>query len=72
MTRCKFICNSKREYKTGDIVAFDYAFSAVYGDSPDNKEFWHYTPAGQLNVSVVKDGTFEVGKSYFLDIHEAV
>lgn len=68
MVRCKFVCMSRREYKSGSDIVYDYEFNAVYGDSPENKEFWKWTPTGKLNVSTVKDKTFEVGKEYYVDL----
>jgi hypothetical protein len=73
VVRCKFVCTSKREYKIySDGFAYEYEFSAVTGDgSEENKSFWKWTPAGKLTVSVVTDGRFKVGASYFLDLSEA-
>lgn len=73
--RCKFVCQSKRVFKnygdTGPLL-YDYKFSAVYGGrdgaSEENKSFWQYTPSGELSVTSVKDGTFEVGREYYLDL----
>lgn len=56
----------------GNAPAYDYEFVAVTNDkTPENKMFWMFTPAGRLNVSTVKDGTFEVGKDYYLDLFAA-
>lgn len=73
-TRCKFTCVSRREFIgwAGDKkILFDYEFNVVTGDSLENKKFWEWTPSGKLNVATVKDGTFEVGRSYYIDISEA-
>lgn len=76
MTRCKFKCDSKREFKSMDKVLYDYVFSAVYGGgtnpSPENKMFWEWTPSGNLNVTAVKEGSFKIGQEYYIDISEAV
>lgn len=70
--RCKFRCDSKRTFISNNKTLYDYIFSAVYGGSNDasdeNKKFWEWTPSGQFNVSTVKDGQFEPGKEYYLDI----
>jgi hypothetical protein len=73
MTRCKFVCTSKREYQGwgGHARLYEYEFNAVTGGSDDNQKFFAATPAGSLKVSTVTDGTFEVGKEYFLDLHVA-
>lgn len=71
--RCKFKCLSKREFQdyANQAVCYDYKFCAVIGSanaSDENKKFWKYTPSGELNVTTVMDGTFEVGKEYYLDL----
>ena len=72
IVRCKFVCNSKREYKSGADTCYDYEFTAVYGDkSEENKRFWKWTPAGKLNVSTVFNDQFQPGKEYYLDLIEA-
>lgn len=72
--RCKFICQSKREYRGWagqghDAPLYDYEFTAVTdGKSEENKMFFAFTPSGRLNVSTVTDGQFQVGKPYYLDL----
>lgn len=69
ITRCKFTCRSKREHISYDqTVYYDYEFSAVTGNSPENKLFWKWTPSGSLVVSTVIDGTFKLGKDYYIDL----
>lgn len=70
MIRCKFTCQSKREYlQFGSGPAFDYEFSAITNDkTPENKLFWQYTPSGKLHVATVKDGSFQIGKDYYIDL----
>lgn len=69
ITRCKFVCNLKDE-KTGYSC-----FSPVYSGSEENKQFFKYTPGGELrfftvNASVYNN--FEMGKEYYIDISEAL
>lgn len=48
--------------------------SAVFDGSPENKEFFKYTPTGTLNLGVVNEvaaAAFEVGKEYYLDFTPA-
>lgn len=75
-TRCKFRCESKTEYKTrlvdGERSLFDYKFTAVYGDSPENQKFWEWTPAGALNVTAAKSNVFVHGREYYIDISDTV
>lgn len=68
-TRCKFTCVSKREFISyPNKVVFDYEFNVVTGDSLENNKFWEWTPSGKLSVTCVKDGTFEIGGDYYIDI----
>ena len=72
--RCKFVCTETgqvRSHNTENPVLHSAKFSAVYGDSPENKEFFMYTPAAELSLGIVKKQHFEVGKEYYLDITEA-
>lgn len=81
MTRCKFQCMAvtKRlqsvhnpesgKYEPGFV--YDAQFNVVYDGSEENKRFFASTPTGQLTVGTIREGTFEPGKSYYLDITEA-
>ncbi len=66
--RCKFKCESKTEYISWNKTLYSYKFSAVTNGSEENQKFWEYTPGGNLAVECVKDGTFQVGKEYYLDL----
>jgi hypothetical protein len=73
-TRAKFTCTSVRKYKgwTGTSpFLYEAEFSAVTGDSEENKQFFGSTPTGSLKVSTVREDHFEPGKSYYLDFSEA-
>ncbi|WP_236293118.1 hypothetical protein [Paenibacillus allorhizoplanae] len=42
--------------------------------SEENKDFWKYTPAGQIQMSVDNEKAqeqFEVGKEYYVDFTPA-
>lgn len=72
-TRCKFVCTREEKYKgwsgqSASPFLYNYKFSAVTGDSSENKKFFEATPSGELNVSTVRENFFEVGKEYYLDI----
>lgn len=73
--RCKFRCTSitKRENwdKSKGPFLYDYEFSAVTGDSDENKSFFAATPSGSLKVGTVKDDIFVPGQAYYLDITPA-
>ncbi|MBO6771734.1 MULTISPECIES: hypothetical protein [unclassified Thalassospira] len=65
--RCKFTCDSKSETVDGITVCF----TPVTSGSSENKEFFKYTPWGELKIGTLnKDAAarFEVGKEYFLDL----
>ena len=71
--RTKFKCHSKREYYgLNKQLEYEYQFSAVKDGSPEKKNFWKFTPAGNVSVSTVFIDTFQVGKEYYLDFIEAV
>ena len=75
MVRCKYSCQSvtKRRHwdKNEKHFLFEAEFSAVYGDSEENKKFFEATPSGNLKVGTYKEDLFEPGKEYFIDISEA-
>lgn len=77
-TRCKFACQSvtkARNWHRGpDDPEFVYSarFSAVTDGSEENKKFFHFTPSGMLEIATYKEDIFTPGKSYYLDILEAV
>lgn len=72
--RCKFRCQSMtKRLEYGDISkpVWDFEMYAVTDGSPENKEFFKYTPSGSLKVTTVTSEAFEVGKCYYLDINLA-
>jgi hypothetical protein len=50
---------------------FNYSFSPVYGNSPENKEFFAATPSGEVKLGSVKADLFVPGKEYYIDFTEA-
>lgn len=67
-TRAKFECTSKTETKDN---GWSYILQAVVGDSEENKKFFKWTPGGNINIFVVRDDVFNVGKQYYVDFTEA-
>lgn len=64
--RCKVVCNAKVPYEDSVYLYF----SVVYTGSEENKQFFKYTPGGQINLNVVSKATcdkYEVGKEYYID-----
>lgn len=71
--RCKFKCTSITEranYPEGKV--WDAKLDVVTSGSDENKDFFKYTPNGQMNVACIRQNSFEVGKEYYIDITEAV
>lgn len=67
MVRCKFRCVSKTFNSNGYHVKME---PVVYG-SPENEEFFRYTPFGVLEIGTINDEAakeFTPGKEYLLDI----
>lgn len=65
--RAKFLCVEKKETKDGNKNIFSYLFYPVTSGSDENKEFYHYTPSGKLELNSIKSNLFEVGKEFYLD-----
>ena len=65
----KFKCIKKIQTENGTEVVM----KPVTGDSPENKEFFKWTPFGELNMGTVNENVskqFEVGKEYYLTFEE--
>lgn len=75
MTRAKFFLVSKTEYAIQNVgrQSFSLEFQPVYGDTEENKKFWHATPSGLLKLHVKPEVAelFEPGKQYYIDITPA-
>lgn len=70
--RCKFKCQSKREYTSMGKKLFDYQFNAVMDGSDENKKFWEWTPSGSITVTSVKADDFKIDGEYYVDFSPAV
>ena len=71
--RCKFTCYEVGQSKGWNEVPVLYKarFAAVATGSEENKAFFAATPSGTLELGTVREGHFEVGKDYYLDITPA-
>lgn len=69
--RCKFTCREMTP-TPGENPTYFAKFFPVYDGSEENKEFFRYTPAGQIELSTINGPYFEVGKDYYIDISPAV
>lgn len=71
MVRAKFVCESKQDVPGSGA---QITLRPVYSGSEENKEFFKYTPAGQVQLSVVNEKAadqFEIGKEYYVDFTPA-
>lgn len=68
--RAKFTCvKAEKSYDSGQVE-----LEPVIDGSPENEEFYKWTPGGRIHLGVVNDAAFErfeVGKSYYVDFTEA-
>jgi hypothetical protein len=64
-SRAKFKCKVVTIYEDSKEISL----SAVTGSSEENKNFWNYTPSGELKMQI--DGPasemFVPGKEYYID-----
>ncbi len=73
-TRAKFRCHSLEEVKNseGVVEGRTAKFHPVYGDTPENKEFFKASPGGSLELYYVNPNVkIEANKEYYLDLTEA-
>jgi hypothetical protein len=69
----------RAKFKVSQIAKTMYGHHTIHlvpvtGDSPENKEFFKWTPGGQIELNCVNDAAteqFEVGKEYYVDFTKA-
>jgi hypothetical protein len=76
MMRCKVACELKQPYlnDAGEVEGFYLSFCPIYAGSPENEEFFRYTPGGTVAFNVLNKAAaekFEVRKEYYLDFTPA-
>jgi hypothetical protein len=71
-TRCKIVCQAvtKTLYADGEF-GYESRFSFVTSGSPENEQFYKWTPGGEVRVAITKNDVFVPGKQYYLDFVEA-
>ncbi len=73
--RAKFYVQSVKESKDGsDQKTFDVELNAVTSGSDENKQFFKYTPSGNLRLFTVNEvagSQFVVGGEYYIDLFRA-
>lgn len=65
--RCKFKCTNKTE----SLAGFQVEMQPVTDGSPENNQFFKYTPYGKLEIGLISEesaNNIKVGKEYYLDI----
>jgi hypothetical protein len=70
MVRAKFVCNSYETSLQGKEECRTIKLSAVYDNSPENKEFFKWTPNGQITMGVLNQkawSQFRLGGEYYVD-----
>lgn len=74
--RAKFVCQSKttsnygKDAQGNPILLSSVKFGAVTKDSPENEEFFKWTPSGTIELGVLNPAAadaLECGKEYFID-----
>lgn len=64
--RAKFKCIEKHLKEDGENIILQ----PVYGDSPENKDFFKYTPGGKIELFTINKSAsdaFIPGKEYYVD-----
>lgn len=71
LTRCKVTCNYIHQ---SDVNGSHLIFTPVVDGSEENKQFFKYTPGGQIQFYVTNEAVasrFEMGKQYYVDFSQA-
>lgn len=74
MVRAKFLVTEKKENHATPESVFTITMNPVTSGSPENDQFYKYTPGGQLVLSVLNAdaaAALEVGKQYYVDFTPA-
>lgn len=71
ITRCKFKCIEAKNSGTAEEPNVEVSLSVVGGDTPENKEFFKYTPGGVLRFYSLRRDVFVLNREYYADFTEA-
>lgn len=72
--RAKFTVISKKEILASGEKAFEVELRPVCSGSDENKQFYKWTPGGQIVLATINKpaaDALEVGRSYYVDFIEA-
>ncbi|MBD2005624.1 MULTISPECIES: hypothetical protein [Cyanophyceae] len=69
----------RAKFKVTSITQFEFdaikvEMNPVYGDSPENQQFWKATPTGKIEMQINNPDTtslFAVGAEYYVDFSKA-
>lgn len=68
MTRCKVVCTNTNSIVNGSKdVIHNAELVPVIDGSPENKEFFKWTPSGGFKINTTNRQHFEAGKQYYVD-----
>lgn len=72
MTVARFVCTAVTKKTGWGGVKFMYgaSFSAVSGDTEENKKFFASTPSGSITMDTIREDHFEPGKTYSVTFEE--
>lgn len=74
MVRAKFKVQSYETSLNQNEELRTIKLTAVYSDSPENKQFFKWTPNGSISIGVLNQEAwkqFELGKEYYVDFSDA-
>lgn len=72
--RAKFYVHKVEKTGDGENEGYSIALNPVVGTSEENKEFFKWTPCGQITIGTVNPlaaKKFEVGQEYYVDFTKA-
>ncbi len=72
--RAKFKCTSAQRSVTEGQASSQVRLEAVMDGSPENKQFFEYTPGGSVDLAILNPDAaeqFKEGREYFVDFSEA-
>lgn len=75
--RAKFSCKKIEPpfgYGEDEKGRFEILLTPVLSGSPENRDFYRWTPSGEIRLGVVTSKTanaFEVGRDYYVDFTPA-
>jgi len=72
--RAKFRVDSVQRTKHGVIETHTIKLRAVASDSPENAEFWYWTPSGEIVLQCINPDVaaeLDLGEEFYVDFTRA-